>query len=70
MNGIQIEHILNLIEDKTENNRHTIRREVAEYLKLHMQEVADGLASDGQVVIPTSYGSIRLRTEDLRLAVA
>jgi hypothetical protein len=70
MNGIQIEHILNLIEDKTAANRNIIRREVAEYLKLNMREVANAIALSGQVVIPTTYGGIKLTTEDLHLAVA
>jgi hypothetical protein len=70
MNGIQIEHILNLIEDKAESNRYSIRREVTDYLKneTNMRDVAKELAEKGQVVIPTTYGGITLTTEDLKLA--
>lgn len=70
MNGIQIEHILNLIEDKAESNRYSIRREVTDYLKdkTHMRAVVQELAEKGQVAIPTTYGGIMLTTEDLKLA--
>ena len=70
MNGIQIEHILNLVEESSAFNRQFIRREVADYLRTNMQVVVDALATKGETVIPTSYGGIKLTTEDLDLAIA
>jgi hypothetical protein len=70
MNGAQIERMLSLIEARTERNLPMLRNQVIEYLGAHMQEVADDMAKQGQVVIPTTYGPFRLTVEDLELAVA
>jgi hypothetical protein len=52
MNGIQIEHILRLIEEKSVTNRESIRREAAAYLREHMMTVLNSLAHTGETVIP------------------
>jgi hypothetical protein len=70
VNGIQIEHILNLIEDKSAYNREAIRREVTAYLKGNMARVVDSLAATGETVIPTSYGGMKLTKADLKLVAA
>jgi hypothetical protein len=70
MNGIQIEHILNLIEDKTAFNREAIRREVATYLRTYMADVVNSLATSGEVIIPTTYGGMKLTKADLNLVAA
>lgn len=70
MNGIQIEHILNLIEEKSAFNRDAIRREVTAYLRDNMAAVVDTLATKGEAVIPTSYGGMKLTKADLDLVAA
>ncbi len=66
MNGIQIERMLNLIEETSAHNRPLIRQEVVAYLNTHMEGVARALATDGDVVIPTTrFGGIRLSKKDL-----
>jgi hypothetical protein len=72
MTGLQVEHILNLIEEKTAASRHQIRRQVAAYLRDadNMRHVVQTLADEGEVEIPTDYGPIKLTKEELELAVA
>jgi hypothetical protein len=70
MNGVQIEHILNLIEDKSAYNREGIRREVAAYLTTNMTVVVDSLADKGEAIIPTTYGGLKLTKADLDLVAA
>jgi len=70
MNGIQIEHVLNVIEDKSASNRGTIRREAAVYLRDNIVDVVNNLASDGETIIPTSYGGLKLTKADLELVTA
>jgi hypothetical protein len=71
MNGVQIEHILYLLEEKSAaKNRPMLRREVVVYLEKHITEVARRLVEVGEVTIPTSFGGIRLTTADLELAAA
>lgn len=70
MNGIQIEHVLNLIDDNIVRNRQQIRHEVLSYLEQHPDDIAKKLAEDGQILIPTSYGKIKLTTEDLKMVAA
>jgi hypothetical protein len=70
MNGIQIENILNLIEDKSAFSRQAIRREVAVYLEMNMPIVVNNLATTGEFVIPTSYGGLKLTKADLDLVSA
>ncbi len=71
MNGVQIEHILNLLEEKSaDRNRPMLRREVVTYLESHMAEVAGRLVESGEVTIPTSFGGIRLTKADLELVAA
>lgn len=70
MNGIQIEHLLNLIEDQASSSRPYVRRELAEFINDHKAEIVEELARYGETSIPTSYGAIRLTREDLTLAVA
>ncbi len=68
MNGIQIEHILNVVEQKSAQNRLLVRREVLSFLAQNEALILDQLAKLGEVSIPTSYGSVKLTTEDLALA--
>lgn len=71
MNGVQIEHILHLLEEKSvDRNRPMLRREVVAYLENHIAEVARRLVEVGEVTIPTSFGGIRLTMADLQLAAA
>ena len=71
MNGVQIEHILYLLEQKSaDKNRPMIRRELVEYLESHMDEVATRVANKGEMTIPTSLGGIKLTLADLELAAA
>ncbi len=70
MNGLQIEHILDLIEQKSRQNRPLVRREISGYLRGHEEVILDQLAKYGEASIPTTFGSIKLTTEDLALAAA
>ncbi|WP_158821067.1 hypothetical protein [Granulicella sp. S156] len=67
MNGIQIEHILNVIEEKSDQNRAVVRQEIAIYLREHMQDVANDIASKGVARIPTTLGEIEITMKDLNL---
>ncbi len=68
MNGIQIEHILDVVEQKSAQNRLLVRREVLSFLAQNEASILDQLAKLGEASIPTSYGSVKLTTEDLALA--
>ena len=70
MNGIQIEHLLNIVDDKSASNRSLIRREAAEYLKQNMESIVRRLSDTGEALIPTSNGAIRLTVADLEQAAA
>ena len=67
MNGIQIEHILNVIEEKSDQNRAVVRQEIAAYLQEHMQDVAKDIAINGVALIPTTLGEIEITMKDLNL---
>ena len=70
MNGIQIEHILNLLEDKSPVDRLAIRREVTAYLQANMHEAVRALTANGEITIPTKHGDIRVTEADLNLIAA
>lgn len=70
MNGIQIEHILNVVEDRSAYNRAAIRREVGEYLRANIDTVVAALASSGKITIKTSYGDIDLTKTELESVTA
>jgi len=65
MGGLQIENMLNRMEAGAFFNQEQARREVVDYLKSHMSDVAVELEKRGETVIPTSSGSFRLTKEDL-----
>ena len=70
MDSTQIDHLLNLIEEKGASQRVAARDEAAIYIRLHMNEVADQLESRGSALIPTSYGDVVLTSEDVGLTAA
>lgn len=71
MNGIQIQHVLSLLEEKSAyKNRILLREELVKYLELHMNDVAKDLATNGETTIPTSLGGIKLTTKDLEMVAA
>jgi hypothetical protein len=71
MGGIQIEHMLSLLDDKlTAKDRELMRTEVAVYINKNMDSVVSSLAEGGAAVIPTSNGNIRLTKADLELVAA
>ena len=65
MNGLQIENLLNLMEANATFDVEQARRELTDYLKNHVADVAIELEKKGEAVIPTSSGSFRLTKEDL-----
>jgi DNA topoisomerase VI subunit B len=71
MNGIQIQHVLSLLEEKSAyKNRILLRQELVKYLELHMDDVAKDLTTKGEATIPTSLGGIKLTTKDLEMVAA
>lgn len=70
MNGIQIEHILNVVEDRSAYNRAAIRREVGDYLRANMGTVVADLSAHGKITIKTTYGDIDLSKADLESVTA
>ena len=65
MGGLQIQNLLNLMEASAPFNRDQARREVVDYLKNNMAEVAAELEKKGEAVILTPSGSFRLTKDDL-----
>jgi hypothetical protein len=65
MGGLQIGNLLNLMETNSSFNEDKARREVLQYLKKHMDDVAADLEEKGEAIIQTSSGSFRLTKDDL-----
>jgi len=65
MGGIQIGNLLNLMEANAPLNADKARREVLDYLRRHMDDVAAELEEKGEAIIQTSSGSFRLTKDDL-----
>jgi len=70
MNSTQIDHLLNLIEEKSTANSSEAWHEAAVYIQNHMDEVADELQTRGMVSIPTKFGEVNLSSADLGMAAA
>lgn len=70
MDSTQIDHLLNLIEEKSASQRIAARHEAAVYIQRHMSDIAERLEKKGSVTIPTSYGDVTLTAEDVGLTVA
>jgi hypothetical protein len=68
MGGIQIENLLALMEGDKPFDRAEARREVLEYLKVHMTTVAADIEKKGEAVIPTTSGTFILTRDDLTAA--
>jgi len=65
MGGIQIENLLALMEGTKPFDRAEARREVLEYLKVHMAAVAADIEEKGEAVIQTASGTFILTKDDL-----
>jgi hypothetical protein len=65
MNGLQIEHLLNLMEENAPFDQEKARGELAEYLTNHTADVAADLQKHGEAVIRTPSGTFWLTKEDL-----
>jgi hypothetical protein len=60
-----------LLEEKSAyKNRISLRQELVMYLESHMADVANALATRGEITIPTSLGGIKLTTKDLEMVAA
>ena len=70
MNGLQIEHILDLIEQNSARNRPLLRQEISGYLVENEETILTQLARFGEASIPTTFGSIKLTRDDLALVAA
>jgi len=70
MGGLQIEHLLNLMEANSAFDADKARHDVLDYLNGHMAIVVAQLEEKGEAVIQTPSGTFRLTTEDLVAALA
>jgi len=65
MGGIQIENLLTLMAGNKPFDRDQARREVLDYLNVHMTTVATDIEKKGEAVIPTASGTFILTKDDL-----
>jgi len=70
MNGIQIEHALDLIDDNLRSNMELVRPEVLDYLENHGNDLAKQISQRGYGIIPTQSGEVRITREDLEAVYA
>jgi hypothetical protein len=68
MNGIQIEHVLGLIDSNIHVNMESVRSEILEYLTVNGDTLAQQISERGYAVIPTRVGEVRVSQEDLKAA--
>jgi len=65
MNGIQIEHLLSLIDCSIDANMLSLHGEVLNYLKEHRDDLAREILENGYGKIQTRIGPVRISKEDL-----
>lgn len=68
MNGIQIEHLLDLIDSNIQASMELVRPQILKYLTDNGDELARQIAEKGFGEIPTSAGVVRVTQEDLKAA--
>lgn len=68
MNGIQIEHLLDLIDSNINASMELVRPQIIAYLTEHGDDLARQIAENGFGVIPTSAGEVKVTQEDLKAA--
>lgn len=65
MNGMQIDHLLGLIDANVDASMKTLRPEIVAYLSENIDKVADQIEQDGTAEIPTRYGTVTISREDV-----
>ena len=70
MNGIQIEHVLDLIDCNIHTNMESLRGEILQYLLEHGDALAREISEKGYGEIPTHLGPIRISKEDVDAVAA
>ncbi len=70
MNGKQIEHVLDLIDNNINSNMESVRAEMLAYLRGHMDQLAREIAQRGYGEIPTHIGTVTISREDVEAAYA
>lgn len=68
MNGIQIEHMLDLIDCNIDSSMREVYPEIVKYLRDHMDDLARQISDHGYAEIATSVGTIRISKEDVEAA--
>jgi hypothetical protein len=68
MNGIQIEHLLSLIDGNIQTSMQWVRPDIVDYLSKHSDDLAQEIAHNGYGVIPTRAGEVKVSREDLKAA--
>jgi len=66
MNGNQIEHVLQLIDQSLQNSSD----EATKYIRENQAAIAQSIAQTGSAMVRTSAGDFRLSVEDLEAAAA
>ncbi len=70
MSGVEIEHMLKIIDANVDLNRLALQKEVLQYIREHEVDVLTQLESNGEASIPTSKGSVTIPMDVLKLATA
>lgn len=65
MSGIEIEHVLSLIDESISSNKAEVRRDILNYLQTHGNELAHEIVEKGHGYIPTRLGQIRISQKDI-----
>lgn len=68
MNATQIDHLLDLIEQK--DTRAAAQQEAISYIRLNMAKVAKDLETSGVAVISTAFGPVEVTASEAGLIAA
>jgi len=70
MNGLEIQHVLDLIDCSIHANMVSVRGEIVKYLEEHGDELAAEVAKNGFGFIPTQLGPVKISQADLEAEYA
>lgn len=66
MSGLEIQHVLDLIESSIHANMDSVRDEILHYLQENSDQLAAEVLKNGYAIIPTHLGPVRISEDDLK----